>query len=228
MFPWRFAGIVAILLLGGCSVAPVSEEFRSAYASARDALEAGDFSAAVKRYEDLLPVLAEDRIGSAVRLEYANALLRDGQFDRALAVARELEILDSDPARSGRAALVAAVAEHQRVERMVARGAPYEEVQARARAAFRRLDQVQRHRPQYDPEGVLVARMRKLRETLAEMEITQVRAELDADSAGVAAQRAAYVLREFGDTAAAANAQDLIRRALGEDRSGADRSDETQ
>ena len=219
MFPWRSAGIVIVLLLGGCSATPVSEEFRSAYAGARDALEAGDYITAVTRYEDLLPALGDDRIGTAARLDYAHALLRAGQPERALAVARELEALDSDPAVSGRAALVAAIAEHESAERIVAQGAPYEEAQARARAAFRRLDHLVRYRPQSDPEGLLVARMRKLRETLAELEIAQVRAELEADSAGVAAQRAAYVLREFADTAAVTNAQDLLQRALGEDHS---------
>ena len=217
MFPWRSACIVIVLLLGGCSAAPVSEEFRSAYASARDVLEAGDYTTALTRYKDLLPALGNDRIGTAVRLDYANALLRAGHPDRALTIAREIETLDSDPVASGRAALVAAIAEHESTERIVAQGAPYEEAHARARAAFRRLDHMLRYRSQFDPEGILIVRMRMLRETLAELEVAQMRAEFEADATGVAAQRAAYVLREYADTATVTNARDLLQRTLSYD-----------
>ena len=162
------------------------------------------------RYKVLLPTLGDDRIGVAVRLDYASALLRAGLPDRAMTVAREIEIIDVDPSLSLHASLIAAIAEHEAVERMVAQGAPYEEAQSRARAAFRSLEHVVRHDTQFDPEAVLIERMRRLRETLAGLEISQLRAELEANTTAAAAARAAYVLREFGDTDAVDNARALL------------------
>jgi len=204
--------VAALFLLSGCATTPVPGEFRSAYAVARDALEAGDYPEAVRRYEDLRAA-ADNKVGIAVRLDYAHALLRAGEPERALAAAREVETLEPGYVAAGHAKSVAAVAEHEIAERTLARGAPYEETRARARAAFRSLASVLQSYPQYDPEGALIARMRKLREMLAELEIEQLRADLEAGATGVAAERAAYVLREFGDTAAIENARLLVGRA---------------
>ncbi len=204
--------VAALFLLSGCATTPVPVEFRSAYAVARDALEAGDYPEAVRRYEDLRAA-ADNKVGIAVRLDYAHALLRAGEPERALAAAREVETLEPGYAAAGHAKSVAAVAEHEIAERTLARGAPYEETRARARAAFRSLASVLQSYPQYDPEGALIARMRKLREMLAELEIEQLQADLDAGATGVAAERAAYVLREFGDTSAAAEARELFGHA---------------
>ena len=204
--------VAALLLLGGCGAAPVSEELRSGYASARDALEAGDYPDAVRRYEDLRATAGGD-VGVAIRLDYAHALLRAGEPERALAMAHEVEALEPGFAGIGHAKLVAAIAKHELAERALVRGAPYEEARARARDAYGSLDRVLRSYPQYDPEGVLIARMRKLRETLAELEIEQLRAELEAGANRLASERAAYILREFADAAAVADARALLGRA---------------
>ena len=169
VFAWCFVGIVTVLVLGGCGTVPISDDFRLGYERARGALEAGDYATALRHYEHLLPEVDNGPIGAAVRLDYAHTLLRAGQHDQALRVAREIEALDSSPAVSGHAALVAAIAEHAAAERLMVLGAPYEETKSRARAAFRSLELVLRHRPQFDPEGVLMVRMRRLRETLAQL-----------------------------------------------------------
>ena len=202
--------VLAVLLLSGCAPVLISQETRLVYKDARDALEAGDYSAAVRRYEEILSEAGHGPIGISVGLEYAHALLRAHKPERALAVAREIEIRGTDPATVGRARLVAAVAAHELAERAVAQGAPYEEARARARAAFRRLGDASSSHPQFDPEGILVPRMRSLRELLAELEIEQLRADLKTGDAG---DRAVYILREFGDTAAVADARSLILRA---------------
>ena len=203
-------GIMVALFLGGCVATPVSQETRLAYQDARDALDAGDYPVAVRRYERLLLSVGGGAVGTMMSLEYAHALLRANKPERALAVAREIEVRGSGSATVGPARLVAAVAEHELAERMVARAAPYEKARARARAAFRRLGDVLSNYPQYDPDGILIVRMRRLRELLAELEIEQLRTEMEA---GIAGGRAAYILSEFSDTAAVAAAHELIRRA---------------
>ena len=209
----RCLSITVALLLAGCAATPVSQEFRLAYGSARGALETGDYPAAIRLYEDLLAGSRDDATGIAVRLDYAHALLRAGEPDRALQAARRIAALSPGSSAAGNAKLVAAVAEHEISERALARGAPYEEAQAQAQAALRSLRLVSRGRPNYDSGGVLTDRMRRLRERLAELEIAQLHADLESDSAAAAADRAAYILREFADTAAAADAQALLRRS---------------
>ena len=207
----RLLGFAVALLLAGCAATPVSHESRLAYDRARDALEAGDYPTAVNLYENLVAHSSNDSIGFAVRRDYAHALLRAGQPDRALEVAREIATLHPHSGAIGQAKLVAAVAEHEIADRAHARGAPYEEAHTRATAAFRSLDYVLRNHSQYDPEGVLIVRMRKLRETLAVLEVTQLRADLGAGRTRAAAKRAAYLMQEFGDTAAVNEAQTLLR-----------------
>ena len=203
-------GIGVALVLIGCAATPEAGISKSAYAGARDALEAGDYAGAVARYSSLLPQADDDRIGIAVRLELAHALLRAREPERALTVARELEALDPDPTTYANVKLVAAVAEHERAERAVARNSPYDEARALARAALRSMDSIARDHPHYDPEGVLIPRIGKLRETLADLELRQVRAELQAGDSAAASERVSRLLREFADTDAAVDARTLI------------------
>ena len=206
-------GTGIVVTLSGCAGTPEAGISKSAYAGAREALEAGDYAGAVARYSSLLPQTDDDRIGIAVRLELAHALLRAQEPERALTVARELEALDPDPTTYANVKLVAAVAEHERAERAVARNSPYDEARALARAALGSMDAIVRDRPQYDPEGVLIPRIRKVRETLAELEIAQLRLDMQKSMNSSAATRAAYIEREFSDTTAAADAHELLRRA---------------
>ena len=66
----------------------------------------------------------------------------------------------------------------------------------------------------YDIGGVPKMRMRELHERLAHLEIEQLHADLVTDSDAVAAGRAAEILREFADTAAIAEAMNLLRRTI--------------
>lgn len=209
----RVAGTVAALVLSGCAATPKPGISMSAYSDARDALDTGDYAGAVSRYGSLLPQAGDDRIGIAVRLELAHALLRAHEPERALTVARDLEALDLDPATYANVKLVAAVAEHERAERAVASNSPYDEARVLARDALRSMDAIVRGHPQYDPEDVLIPRIREVRETLAELEIAQLRLELQKSTNSSAATRAAYIEREFSDTVAAADALELLRRA---------------
>ena len=203
-------GIGVALMLGGCATTPEAGILKSAYAGARGALEAGDYVGAVARYNSLLPHADDDRLGIAVRLELAHALLRAREPERALTVARELEALDPDPTTYANVKLVAAVAEHESAERAVARNSPYDEAQALARAALRSMDSISRDHPHYDPEGVLIPRIRKVRETLADLELRQVRADLQAGDTEAASERVSRLLREFANTNAAVHARTLI------------------
>ena len=204
-----FVGVLA----AGCATQPVSEEFRSAYGNARDALEAGDYESALGLYAALLPIAGSERLEITVRLDYAHALLRAGRFDRALVEARGIEALGPDTETSGRVDVVVAVAEHEIAERVVGRDVHYETKRASVQAAFRSLDHALRNDPRLDPEGVLIIRMRKVREMLAALEIEQLRTNLEVGATAVARSRAANILRDFGDTTAVSDARTLLRRA---------------
>ena len=201
------------VLAAGCATQPASGEFQSAYGNARDALEAGDYESALDLYAALLPIAGSERLEITVRLDYAHALLRAGRFDSALAEARGIEALGPDAETSGRVDVVVAVADHEIAERVVGRDVHYETKRASAQAAFRSLDRALRNDPRLDPEGVLIIRMSKVREMLAALEIEQLRTNLEAGATAVAKERAANILRDFGDTTAASDARTLLRRA---------------
>ena len=58
--------------------------------------------------------------------------------------------------------------------------------------------------------GVLIPRIRKVRETLADLELRQVRADLQAGDTEAASERVSRLLREFANTNAAVHARTLI------------------
>ena len=210
----RSVPIAALLLLAGCAATPAPQEFRLAYDSARNALEAGSYPDAIRLYEGLIARSGQDTVIDAVRLDYAHALLRAGRSDGALRVAREIVERDPQSRAAGHAKVVAAVAEHELAELSLAEGVPYEVARTRARVAYRSLGLVLRDHPTYDSAGVLTIRMRQLRERLASLEIAQLHADLVAESDAMAADRAADILREYAGTAAVAEARELLRRTI--------------
>ena len=111
------AGVLALATLtlvsceeGGFRPGAADAGFRNQYFAARDALEDGKFDTASRTYARLLTRAGP--LEPRIRLEYAHALLRAGDYPAARREARALAQSQSGTAR--RAALsVAATAEHE-------------------------------------------------------------------------------------------------------------------
>ena len=104
--------ILAVLTLVSCEEGTTQGNtgFRNQYFAARDALEAGNYDFASRTYARLLTRAGP--LEPRIRLEYAHALLRAGDYATAAREARSLAQTQSGTAR--RAALsVAATAEHE-------------------------------------------------------------------------------------------------------------------
>ncbi len=158
------AGGVALasLVLVGCDEGLSSfgdQGFRTHYIAARDALEEGHYDRASRRYARLLEQAGpfEPRI----RLEYAHALLRGGDYAGAAREARSLSTHGTGSAR--RAALaVQATAEHELGLRAIQAGdaALGKRFLQQADAA---IAEVLKHEPALDPLGALAGRQASIK-----------------------------------------------------------------
>ena len=198
---WTVVRLLPVILtLSACGGAPAPEALQSDYAAARAATEAGNLAEAADAYRRLIGQYSETRFGPSLRLEYAYVLL---YADDVAGAKREAEAVltgQTDPETRARAELVAAIAAHEQVKVFLASRPGYERAMTAARATYARLEGVARDIPEIDPDNVILARLRALREDIAGLELQKMRAEIAAGQIAIAAERAAYILSEFGDT----------------------------
>ncbi len=160
--PAVFAG--AFLLLAGCVGGGYSSVSRAGnfmvdYQNARGALEAGNFTKAVRRYGALV-----GRSGPAtgrVRLEYAHALLRADRFGDAAAMARRSATEQTGLARAS-ALSVQATAEHEMARAAMSAGRYDRSVYDRLVAAGVAFDQAFKLHPRLKSDGLLAMRRQEI------------------------------------------------------------------
>ncbi len=104
------AGLVLIVLAGCEEGAPGAGSFQAQYVLARDALEAGQYGPATRRYARLVEQAGP--LEPRLRLEYAHALLRAERYGEASTEARALAARSTDVARSA-ALAVQGTADHE-------------------------------------------------------------------------------------------------------------------
>lgn len=157
------AGLLALagLLLVGCDEGFSAGDagFRAQYLVARDALEAGRYDQAGRAYARLLPKAGP--LAARIRLEYAHALLRGGDFAEAARAARQVTALETGTARNA-ALAVQATAEHELGLDAIQRGET-ERGRRFLQAADAAIAVVLAEDPALDPLGALAGRQASIR-----------------------------------------------------------------
>jgi tetratricopeptide (TPR) repeat protein len=199
--------VLALALLSACEGAPFpgrtaskAPEGPDDYLIARSAVKDGNFSSAIASYERVLDAFPRGKSGAEVRLEFANVLLHANQPDRALDLANEVPKLSRDKGLRGRAAILASIAQHMEIEAYLETNPPYLQARDKARNVYFLMETVYEKNGKYDDDGIIPARIRILRESLAKLELRQVKSERAQGNKNVATQRARYILTEFSDT----------------------------
>ena len=157
-----FAGLCLIAVAACEDGALTPSGFKADYVVARNALEDGNYSVAMRRYARLI-----DQAGPLeprIRLEYAHALLRDEQYAEASKQAANIAARTDDVARSA-ALAVQGTADHEQGLAAIAVGdrATAERFLKSADAAF---TEVLSSHPGLDPLGAIAGRQASIRKIL--------------------------------------------------------------
>lgn len=154
--------------LTACEPGVVSDgaSFQRNYASARRALEAGNYESAIRSYAALIPNAGpfEPRL----RLEYAHALLRAGRYDEAAEVA---DVLAGGLQGGDRAAALAVsgTARHESALSDIRSGTAGPGTVTKLRGADAALTEVIATDPDLDPLGAMTSRRADIRRELAQL-----------------------------------------------------------
>ena len=136
-----------------------ADTFRAQYAAARGFLEEGKYDRAQSRYEALIPRAGP--LTARLRLEYAHALLRGGEYGRAVQEATALAQGQKGKARAAALAVQGTGLHELGLEQLdkgdTALGRDYLQ---KAEAA---MATVVKHHPDLDPLGALAARRAQIK-----------------------------------------------------------------
>lgn len=152
--------LCAALVLAGCQAGTGETgraSFKSNYTVARTALEKGQFDRAARHYSDLLP--ASGPFEARVRLEYAHALLRSGDFASASAEARRVAQSSQGAARSA-ALAVQGTADQELARAAILKGQSGPDVAKRLKSAQAAFGELLNKNPELDPLGAMAVRLK--------------------------------------------------------------------
>jgi len=125
------------------------------YLVARQALETGNYTLAIERYQQLLTESGDS--AGRLRLEYAHSLLRGGDFDRAISVSTTL-IDRHDGSLGASARAVRGTARHQLARQRLAAGQTGAETRRLLQAAQADLATFLDTHPGLDAAGAMAKR----------------------------------------------------------------------
>ncbi|RFP86722.1 hypothetical protein DZK27_13940 [Rhodobacteraceae bacterium 63075] len=147
---------VSLVLLASCdeTVGIGEKSFQRQYAIARDALEEGRYERASKAYAQLIPKAGP--LAPRMKLEYAHAQLRVGQYGKASQIARSLS-QSKDVSLKSASLAVYGTAEHELGEAALQRGDLTAGRQHLA-AAQSALGMMLKAHPEMDPLGAMAGR----------------------------------------------------------------------
>lgn len=186
--------------LGQRSAAPTAIAGPDQYSLARAAAEDGNFNAAIAGYQKVLEEYPRGKDGAEVRLEFANVLLYADKPGQVLQVVAQVPEMSRSKELRGRAKILEAIAKHSQVEAYLAGNPAYEPALNRSRGVYQLMVDTYSKYSKYDVEGIIPARLRILRESLARLEIRKMQSERAKGDKATASQRAQYIQLEFGDT----------------------------
>lgn len=125
------------------------------YLVARQALETGNYSLAIQRYERMLSFTGE--AAGRIQLEYAHSLLRAGRFDDVIEVSDGLAAAHGGALRAS-ALAIRGTARHQRARAMMAQGQRGAAPRALLQGARADLAEFLNSHPKLDAAGSMAAR----------------------------------------------------------------------
>ena len=207
--------ILALVVVAGCAdVQPDASgiNVQSTYLAARRSAEVGQYEAALAQYEAILPSVQRGKRAAELRLEYALILLYASRPDQAVVAASQATKFPRSRDIRGRAAILGALADHIKLDQFLAARPPYIAARNRARAVYNKLIETYERHNRLEQVDIIPGRLIALRETLAEIEIAQMRAELRSGTESAASQRSQYIQLEFGDTATVGRAASELAR----------------
>lgn len=161
--------ISAVILLASCEAAGTLPGGgpRSDYMVARQALETGNYTLAIRRYENLIAG-QEGRSAARLQLELAHALLRANRFDDAIAQATRLTDRQGDSIQAS-ALAVRGTARHEAARARMERGENGPELRALLEGARDDLAAFLRNHASLDAAGSMRARTQLIEADLAGM-----------------------------------------------------------
>ncbi|MGY3670878.1 outer membrane protein assembly factor BamD (plasmid) [Marinovum sp. KMM 9989] len=217
-FRWWYVGVFAAAFLAACDGVPMLDRSTSAtpsgpddYVLARAAAEDQNYIVAIANYERVLAAYPRGKTGAEVRLELTKVLLFANQPVRAQRLAAEVPQITRNRELRGRAAILEVIADHLQLDTYLAAHPPYDAARDRARALYAKMEAVYDKHGKYDDDAIIPARIRVLRESLAELELRQMQGERQQGDTNTAAQRARYILTEFADTDAVQRNAQLLK-----------------
>lgn len=152
---------VSALFLGACENPGglATGGFRNDYMVARQALEAGDYGLAIRRYDAMIRTAGP--LEPRLRLEYAHSLLRGNRFDDAAREAGTL-VETQTGAAQGSALAVRGTARHEAARELLAGGQRDDTVKALLLQARSDLDSFLKNHPGMDVSDMMRERSRLL------------------------------------------------------------------
>lgn len=157
----------AVLLMASCEAAGTLPGGgpRSDYSVARQALETGNYTLAIRRYESLI-ASQEGRSAARLQLELAHALLRADRFDEAINLASRLTGRQGDSIEAS-ALAVRGTARHEAARARIERGENGAELRALLQGARDDLTAFLRDHAALDAAGSMRARAQLIKADLA-------------------------------------------------------------
>lgn len=154
-----------LFVLAGCETTPsAGHGLEAEYQAARQALEAGRYTEANRRYAALAPKAGP--LQPTIQLEYAHSLLRSGDHARAAATAEALAT--NEPRARGAALAVAGAARHEMGLAALTKG-DSASGKAELQKASEAMRLVLKDHPDLDPLGALAGRSASIKVRLDRM-----------------------------------------------------------
>lgn len=157
----------AALVLGSCGegTGSAGSGFQARYAVARNALESGDYARAKRSYQRLIAEAGP--LAPRLRLEYAHAELRAGNYGEAARIAGDLAQSQSGEARAV-ALAVRGTAQHELGLELLATG-EVEAGRSQLTQAQAALDEVLKAKGDLDPLGSMAGRRASIKARLQKL-----------------------------------------------------------
>lgn len=149
------AGSIALMSCEPAGTLAGSSGRTNDYLVARQALETGNYTLAIQRYERLLSYTGE--AAGRVQLEYAHSLLRAGRFADAISISDSLIAVHGGSLEAS-ALAIRGTARHQQSRELMAQGRRDSELRSLLQGARADLGRFLSTHPQLDAAGAMAAR----------------------------------------------------------------------
>ncbi|WP_415404904.1 hypothetical protein [Tateyamaria sp. SN3-11] len=161
-------GFAGLFILAACDMptGTQSKGFKSEYVASRTALEEGRFDRAVRGYETMLKRYSATQAEGRLRLEYAHALLRGNNYQKASQQAHLVSV-ESGGALQASALAVRGTAEHEFARARLQQGPFDAATETSLKTALSAMERMLKSHPELDSTGAMANRRKAIKDTLA-------------------------------------------------------------